>query len=107
MDLSAKKCVPCHSSDKPLEGKELDSYKQLVPTWQLVDQALLKSFSFKNFADALQFVNKIAVIAEEEGHHPDIFLAWGKVTVKLFTHKIKGLSQNDFILAAKIDAITP
>jgi 4a-hydroxytetrahydrobiopterin dehydratase len=87
-----------------LAGTELERLKKELPTWQVVDgHHLLKSFTFPDFRTALDFVNKAGAIAEEEGHHPDLFLSWGKVEVKIWTHKIDGLTESDFILAAKIE----
>jgi 4a-hydroxytetrahydrobiopterin dehydratase len=88
----------------PLAGPELERLKKELPTWQVVDgHHLLKSFTFPDFRTALDFVNKAGAIAEEEGHHPDLFLSWGKVEAKIWTHKIDGLTESDFILAAKIE----
>ena len=103
MDLSQKKCSACAQATAPLKGAVLQTlYKQLPPGWKIVDEHHLeREFTFKNFKEALAFVNSIGAIAEEEGHHPDIFLAWGKVKITLYTHKIGGLSESDFILAAK------
>lgn len=106
-ELSQKHCVPCEGGVFPLARQESERVMEQVPLWKLADDALSisRSFAFKNFADALAFANKIAVIAEEEGHHPDLTVSWGKVGVQLTTHAIGGLSENDFILAAKIDRI--
>ncbi len=81
--------------------------KQLDPAWMLVDQAhlLVREFRFKDFAEALAFANKVGAVAEEEGHHPDLSISWGSVSVELSTHAVGGLTENDFILAAKIDEI--
>jgi 4a-hydroxytetrahydrobiopterin dehydratase len=88
----------------PLAGPELERLKKELPTWQVVDgHHLLKSFTFPDFRTALDFVNKAGAIAEEEGHHPDLFLSWGKVEAKIWTHKIDGLTESDFILAAKLE----
>lgn len=108
MELSKQKCVPCSKGTPPLKGEKLDQlYKQLKSGWKVVDQRLLeKEFAFKDFKEALAFTNKIGQVAEQEGHHPDIFLSWGKVKIQLWTHKINGLSENDFILAAKCDLMT-
>lgn len=104
-ELANKKCVPCTTGTPPLSGKELKTMMNLVEEWTLVDDKQIeKTFKFKNFKEALAFVNDIGKIAEEEGHHPDIELGWGRVKVKLSTHKIKGLSEADFILGAKCDA---
>lgn len=106
-DLSKKRCIPCRGGVLPLKGdalKELASH--LDKNWKIVDEHHIeREFSFKNFREALNFTNKIGEIAEEEGHHPDILLTYGKVKVQLWTHKIDGLSESDFILAAKFDHI--
>lgn len=107
MALVDKRCFPCEVGTVPLTlGKAEELLKQTVD-WQLDDGAkkISKRFKFKNFKDALAFVNKVGEVAEAEGHHPDIQLSWGKVMIELSTHSIKGLSENDFILAAKIDAL--
>ena len=107
-DLTKKKCVPCEGNTPPLTPEAAaELQKQLKPDWMIVDNAhlLTKHFSFKNFAQTMEFVNKIAAVAEEEGHHPDLTVTYGGVTVELMTHAIGGLSDNDFILAAKIDAL--
>lgn len=104
MDLSSKKCLPCAKGTPPLKGDVLKAYAdELPPGWLIVEEHHLQGeFVFKNFQQALDFTNKVGAIAEEEKHHPDIYLSWGKVRVELWTHKIDGLSENDFILAAKI-----
>lgn len=107
-ELAKKKCVPCESGTKPLsEPQAIEFKKELDPDWILVDEArlLVREFRFKNFADAMSFANKIAAIAEEENHHPDLSVSWGSVGVELSTHAIGGLSENDFILASKIEQI--
>src|SRR3989338_4304337 len=105
--LSKQKCVPCEGGVPPLKGKLLKKFSSKVKSWSVVKQhEIEKQFKFKNFADALKFVNKIGAIAEQQGHHPDIFLAWGKVKITLFTRSIGGLSTNDFIMAARIDEIS-
>jgi 4a-hydroxytetrahydrobiopterin dehydratase len=108
MDLSTKKCIPCSKGTPPLRGDALQTYlKQLPSGWTLVNEHhLLREFSFKNFQEALAFTNQVGALAEEHQHHPDIYLSWGKVRVELWTHKIDGLSENDFILAAKIQLIS-
>ena len=104
MNLAEKHCVPCRGGVPALQGEELDRLKQQLPSWQVVDSHhLQKSFSFPDFRTALDFVNKAGAIAEQEGHHPDMLLSWGKVEVKTWTHKIDGLTESDFILAAKIE----
>lgn len=102
--LSQKKCIPCTKDTIPFTQAQTDTYLKLLdPAWQVVENHHLeKSYQFPDFKSALDFVNKVGAIAEGEGHHPDIFLAWGRVELKIWTHKIKGLSENDFILAAKV-----
>src|SRR3954453_11645169 len=103
MNLTEKHCVPCKGGVPPLAGEELQRLAQQVPGWQVVDDHhLLKSFAFPDFKAALEFVNRAAVVAETEGHHPDMLLSWGKVEVKTWTHKINGLTESDFIIASKI-----
>ncbi|HEV2499765.1 MAG TPA: 4a-hydroxytetrahydrobiopterin dehydratase [Terriglobia bacterium] len=104
--LASKTCVPCRGGVPPLKGDALDALKSQVSFWNVVDEHhLTKTFTFPDFAKALAFVNRVGAIAEEQGHHPDIFLAWGKVEIKTWTHKIDGLTESDFILAAKIDEV--
>lgn len=103
--LAQKKCTACDGGTPRLEGRALEElHKQLGNGWLVVDgNHLEKEFTFSDFQKALDFTNRIGEIAEEQGHHPDIFLTYGKVGVKLFTHKINGLTESDFILAAKIE----
>ena len=104
MSLAEKHCVPCRGGVPALHGQELDKLRQQLPAWEVVSEHhLLKTFSFPDFRAALAFVNRAGEIAEAEGHHPDILLSWGKAEVKIWTHKIDGLTESDFILAAKID----
>ena len=105
--LAKKKCVPCEGGIPPLKGDELKSlYKEIDPAWKLIDDHHIeREFNFEDFAQALSFTNKIGELAESEGHHPDIYLAWGKVKLILWTHKIDGLSESDFIFAAKVDIL--
>jgi 4a-hydroxytetrahydrobiopterin dehydratase len=106
MNLAAKHCVPCRGGVPPLQGEELEKFRSQVDGWQLVDgHHLAKMFTFPDFVKALDFVNRVGAIAEEEGHHPDLHLSWGKVGVETWTHKIDGLTESDFILAAKIDQV--
>jgi 4a-hydroxytetrahydrobiopterin dehydratase len=102
-----KHCLPCTGSTAKLQEAQQNALlKFLHPDWKVVDQHHLeKTFKFADFQEALTFTNKIGEIAEEEGHHPDITLTWGKVVVKIWTHKIDGLSENDFILSSRIDLI--
>lgn len=105
MELSQKHCVPCEGGVFPLARQESEPMMKDIPQWKLADDALSisREFTFKNFAESLGFTNKIGVLAEAEGHHPDLSLSWGRVGVQLTTHAIGGLSENDFILAAKIN----
>ena len=105
--LASEKCVPCRGGVPPLKGEELQRLaEQLGGGWQVVGQHHLdKEFRFPDFASALAFTNRVGAIAEEEGHHPDIYLAWGRVRITLWTHKADGLTRSDFVLAAKIDAL--
>ena len=105
-DLASKTCVPCRGNIPPLAGKDLDALASQVPEWKVVDgHHISREFKFPDFVQALAFVNKVGAIAEEQGHHPDILLSWGKANVTTWTHKINGLTESDFILAAKIDKI--
>lgn len=107
--LAQKKCVPCEGGDPALsEDAARDLLKQ-VEGWKLVpgkEPHIEKTFKFEGFMPGVEFVNKIARVAEDEGHHPDLLVSWGKVTVNVSTHAVHGLSENDFILAAKIDQLT-
>lgn len=107
MDLISQKCVPCEGGTKPLTKEEANPYLEEVKNWQLEedDKKIERKFKFKDFKEALDFVNKVGEIAEQEGHHPDIELGYGKVEIELWTHAIGGLSVNDFILAAKINKL--
>ncbi len=106
MSLAEKHCVPCRGGVPPLSGEALEAMKSEVPGWEVVDgHHLTRTFDFPDFRTALDFVNRIGAMAEEEGHHPDLYLAWGKVGVKTWTHKIDGLTESDFILAAKVDRL--
>lgn len=101
-----KKCVPCTAGQLALTGSELKKQsEELEDGWTVVSEHHLeKSYSFKNFKDALAFVNVVGQIAEDEGHHPNFHLSWGAVKIELYTHKVNGLTPNDFILATLIDA---
>jgi 4a-hydroxytetrahydrobiopterin dehydratase len=107
MDLSNKSCVPCSGGVPPLQSDRIrELHRELGGGWRVVrDHHLSGEFEFKDFAEALAFVNRVGAIAEQEGHHPDLYLAWGRVRVEIWTHKIDGLTESDFILAAKIDAM--
>jgi len=103
--LAQKTCKPCEGNEEPLKGEALQKLQaQLADGWNVVDEHHLeKSYSFDNFRQALDFTNRVGEKAEEEGHHPDIYLTYGKVDLKVWTHKIGGLSEGDFIFAAKAD----
>jgi 4a-hydroxytetrahydrobiopterin dehydratase len=105
--LTEKQCVPCRGKVEPLKGEALKPLaKELQPGWKVIDEHHLeREYRFDNFRDALELVNEIGELAELENHHPDLQLSYGKVVVQLWTHKIHGLHENDFILAAKIDAL--
>jgi 4a-hydroxytetrahydrobiopterin dehydratase len=107
--LAEKQCVPCRGGVEPLKGEVIEQLAgQLQPGWKVVgEHHIEREFTFKDFRQALDFVNQVGEIAERENHHPDICLGYGKVVIQLWTHKIHGLHENDFILAAKIDALGP
>lgn len=105
--LADRACVPCRGGVPPLPPDEVTRLLAQIEGWEAPrDHHLTKTFSLRDFATALTFVNRIGALAEEQGHHPDLFLAWGKVRVDLWTHKIDGLTESDFILAAKIDRLS-
>jgi 4a-hydroxytetrahydrobiopterin dehydratase len=105
MSLSQKHCVPCRGGVPPLEGDALLALaRELGGDWRVIEgHHLEKTYPFEDFRQALDFTNKVGEIAEREGHHPDVHLAWGKVTLTIWTHKIDGLTESDFILAAHAD----
>ncbi|KKT79056.1 MAG: Threonine synthase [Candidatus Giovannonibacteria bacterium GW2011_GWB1_45_9b] len=106
MDLLSKKCIPCEGGTKPFEPEQIKPYLDQVKGWNLVRaEKIFKEFKFKGFKEALAFANKVGALAEEEGHHPDFAILYNKVILNLWTHAIGGLSENDFIMAAKIDQI--
>ena len=105
MELNQKKCIPCEAGTPPLEEEKVNELLKEIPSWTLKDGHLYKKFKFKNFIEAMKFVNEVADIAENEGHHPDFSVHYNRVEIELFTHAIKGLSENDFILAAKIEKL--
>ncbi len=107
MGLTAKTCVPCQGGIPPLERDAAEKILEEIPGWTLTDNAdkVERKFSFSDFAQAMAFAVKIGELAESEGHHPDLGVGWGYCTVLLYTHKIGGLHENDFIMAAKIDAL--
>tara|TARA_B100000767_G_scaffold274494_1_gene307633 strand:- start:722 stop:1057 length:336 start_codon:yes stop_codon:yes gene_type:complete len=109
-DLLKKKCVPCEGGVIPFDISQIHKYQKKVDGWDIVKNDkkiffLEKSFKFKNFEESQNFINKVSKISEEERHHPDIIFGWGYAKINITTHAIEGLSENDFILAAKIDEI--
>ena len=105
-DLARKTCVPCRGGTPPLKGEELDDLWRQIPGWEVVEEHhLRRRFRFKNFREALDFVNRVGELAEEQGHHPDVRFGWGYAEVTVYTHKIDGLTESDFILAAKISEL--
>jgi 4a-hydroxytetrahydrobiopterin dehydratase len=103
-DLTSKKCQPCEGGVAALRGKELERLHAQLPGWTVEEgKRLVKEYRFPDFRTALAFVNRVGELAESEGHHPDVELGWGRVKITLWTHSIGGLSENDFILAAKAD----
>jgi 4a-hydroxytetrahydrobiopterin dehydratase len=105
-ELAERQCVPCRGGVPPLAGEEIDKLLGQLEAWQVVkEHHLLKTYRFKDFRESLQFVNRVGELAEEQGHHPDICFGWGKAEVTIWTHKIDGLTESDFVLAAKIDKL--
>ena len=105
--LAERECVPCKGGVPPLTGGSLRLLlQQLGSGWEVVNEHhLQKEYAFKDFRQALDFTNRVGEVAEQQGHHPDIYLAWGKVELKVWTHKIDGLTESDFVFAAKADAV--
>ena len=110
-NLKDKKCVPCEGGVIPFDISEIHKYQKKVDGWDISKDNkqnffLNKRFNFRNFIESQEFINKVGEISEDEGHHPDISFGWGYAEIKITTHAIEGLSENDFILAAKIDQLT-
>ena len=109
-ELHQMKCEACRGDEPPLTQQEINEFKPDVPEWEVIEvdsvPRLERVFKFKNFSEALDFTNRVGAIAEEEDHHPKIVTEWGRVKVQWWTHKIKGLHKNDFIMAAKTDQLT-
>ena len=109
-DLANKKCIPCEGNIPAFDISEIHKYLKKIDGWEVKKDEknnfyIIKEFKFENFLKSQSFVNKVGEIAENEGHHPDIFFGWGYAKVKIFTHAIQGLAESDFILAAKVDKI--
>lgn len=105
-DLASKTCTPCRGGVPALAGKELEVLAKQVPQWKVVNgHHITRTFTFPDFKQALAFVNRVGEVAEQQGHHPDILLGWGKAEITTWTHKIDGLTESDFILAAKFDKL--
>ena len=103
-NLASRDCVPCRGGVPPLQEAEIHNLLRELDGWEVVEaHHLRKLFEFKNFREALELVNRVGVLAEEQGHHPDISFGWGRAEITIWTHKIDGLTESDFILAAKID----
>ena len=104
--LADKTCVPCRGGTPALKGSALSDFRQQLPEWQVVDEHhLIRAYKLPDFRSALAFVNKVGELAEEQGHHPDILLAWGKVEITIWTHAVNGLTESDFLLASKIELL--
>jgi 4a-hydroxytetrahydrobiopterin dehydratase len=107
-ELASQTCVPCRGGVPPLKGEELRQILQEVPQWKAINEHhVTRAFTFPDFKQALAFVNRVGEVAEQQGHHPDILLTWGKAEVTMWTHKIDGLTRSDLIMAAKIDQLYP
>jgi 4a-hydroxytetrahydrobiopterin dehydratase len=106
-ELASKQCVPCRGGVPPLQGQEISRLLNQLNGWEAVSEHhLKKDYKFADFAETLKFVNQVGELAEQQGHHPDICFGWGKAEITIWTHKIDGLTESDFILAAKIDELT-
>jgi 4a-hydroxytetrahydrobiopterin dehydratase len=105
-DLASRDCVPCRGGVPPMKGAEIENYAQQLSEWEVVgEHHLKKAYKFNGFRETLDFITRVGELAEEQGHHPDICFGWGKAEVKIWTHKIDGLTESDFVLAAKIDKL--
>ncbi|KKQ09197.1 MAG: hypothetical protein US19_C0016G0020 [Candidatus Daviesbacteria bacterium GW2011_GWB1_36_5] len=102
-DLTKKKCVPCDTGEGKLEQNKVKEYLKAVHEWFLIGDTIVREYKFKDFKEAMSFINRVADLAEEEGHHPDLFVSYNKVKLTLMTHAAGGLTENDFIMAAKIN----
>lgn len=105
-DLANRQCVPCRGGVPPMRGAEINEYLDELNGWEVIEEHhLTKHYEFKNFVEAQSFIIRVGTLAEEQGHHPDVCFGWGYAEIKIWTHKIGGLSEGDFILAAKIDML--
>jgi 4a-hydroxytetrahydrobiopterin dehydratase len=105
-EFASKTCTPCKSDTPPLRGRDLDKLRRQAPEWEVVEEHhLRRRLRFKNFREALDFVNRVGELAEEQGHHPDVCFGWGYAEITVWTHKIDGLTESDFVFAAKVDAL--
>ena len=107
MNLKDKKCIPCEGGVEPLRAEQVQEFVQQIPAWTVTDdnKKISRTWLFPDFITAMKFINTVADIAETEGHHPDISVSYNRVTIELYTHSIGGLSENDFIVASKIDEV--
>jgi len=105
-ELADLQCVPCRGGVPPLAGPEIEKLLRQLEAWQVADEHhLSKTYRFKDFRESLEFVNRVGALAEQQGHHPDICFGWGTAEIRIWTHKIDGLTESDFVLAAKIDKL--
>ncbi len=105
-ELAERECVPCRGGVPPLKGGDIENLVSQIEGWRVIDEHhLQKPYRFKDFRETLTFVNRVGELAEQQGHHPDICFGWGKADVSIWTHKIDGLTESDFVLAAKIDKL--
>jgi 4a-hydroxytetrahydrobiopterin dehydratase len=105
-ELAERQCVPCRGGVPPMKGEQFNEMLSQLTDWQVVNEHhLQKNYRFKDFRETLNFVNRVGELAEEQGHHPDICFGWGKADITIWTHKIDGLTESDFVLAAKIDKL--
>ena len=105
-ELAERQCVPCRGGVPPMKGEQIEEMSSQLPEWQVVNEHhLQRQYRFQDFRESLDFVNRVGELAEEQGHHPDICFGWGKADITIWTHKIDGLTESDFVLAAKIDKL--
>ena len=105
-DLASRECVPCRGGIPPMKGAQIEKFAKQLSEWDVVgEHHLKKSYKFSSFRETLDFITRVGELAEEQGHHPDVCFGWGKAEVTIWTHKIDGLTESDFVLAAKIDKL--